>query len=161
MTLAYRCAAAGQEGLQMENIGKRWLLIVGAVFATILALVLAGRPDAIEGNRSLAAAASPEVNPCWVQIWEDENFQDDNDVIFGPGKWNNMRDLPGANKKDWGDEIDSLKTGPGVQRLTVWEDENFEDNSRSFGPNEIRENLRGAPDLGDTIDSMEIVCSAP
>src|SRR5690349_14461802 len=75
------------------------------------------------------AKSAPTATGCWVQIWEDENFQDDNDVIVGPGKWNNMRNLPGANKTDWGDEIDSLKTGPDVQKLTVWEDEDYKDNS--------------------------------
>ena len=95
---------------------------------------------------------------CWIQIWEDENFQDDNDIIVGPGRWNNMRNLPGANKNDWGDEIDSLKTGPNVASVRVWEDENFDDNSRTFGPNESVNNLCGSPDLGDTVDSLEIVC---
>ena len=89
---------------------------------------------------------------------EDENFQDDNDIIVGPGRWNNMRNLPGANKNDWGDEVDSLKTGPNVVTVRVWEDENFDDNSRTVGANESLNNLRGSPDLGDTIDSLEIVC---
>lgn len=41
-----------------------------------------------------------------------------------------MRNLPGANKSDWGDEIDSLKVGP-TATVTVWEDENFGDNSQN------------------------------
>jgi len=36
----------------------------------------------------------------WVHIWEDENFEDDSDLIFALGRWNNMRNLPGANKSD-------------------------------------------------------------
>lgn len=95
---------------------------------------------------------------CWVQIWEDENFQDDNDILVGPLERNNMRDLPGANKTDWGDEIDSLKTGPNVETLTVWEDEGYADNSRTFGPNESVNNLRGSPDMGDTVDSIKLTC---
>ena len=96
-------------------------------------------------------------NGCWIHIWEDENYEDDNDVIYGPGKWNNMRNLPGANKGDWGDEIDSLKIGPKAT-VTVWEDENFGDNSQTYGPNTEKTNLRGNPDMGDQIDSMEIKC---
>ena len=104
-----------------------------------------------------AGQSTKDTNPCWVQIWEDENFEDDNDVIFGPGRWNNMRNLPGANKGDWGDEIDSLKVGPAAT-VTVWEDENFGDNSQTYGPGTEKTNLRGNPDMGDTIDSMEIKC---
>jgi hypothetical protein len=58
--------------------------------------------------RATALEAKMTQQPCSVHIWEDENFEDDNDVIVGPGKWNNMRNLPGANKSDWGDEIDRL-----------------------------------------------------
>jgi hypothetical protein len=104
-----------------------------------------------------AGQSTKDNNPCWVHIWEDENFEDDNDVIFGPGRWNNMRNLPGANKSDWGDEIDSLKVGPAAT-VTVWEDENFGDNSQTYGPGAEKTNLRGNPDMGDTIDSMEIKC---
>ena len=106
------------------------------------------------------AAATPArnaENPCWVHIWEDENFEDNNDRIFGPGRWNNMRNLPGANKSDWGDQIDSLKVGPAAT-VTVWEDENFGDNSQTYGPGTDKTNLSGNPDMGDQIDSMEIKC---
>ena len=111
-----------------------------------------------------ATTASPVVssakaaNPCYVQIWEDENFGDNNDVISGPGKWSNMRGLPGANKSDWGDEIDSLRVGPRAT-VIVWEDEAFGDNSQTYGPGTEKTNLRGNPDMGDQIDSMEIRCS--
>jgi hypothetical protein len=112
------------------------------------------KPNAASSPQPLAAKAD---NPCYVHIWEDENYGDDNDVIYGPGKWNNMRNLPGANKGDWGDEIDSLKVGP-TATVTVWEDENFRDNSQTYGPGTEKTNLRGNPDMGDTIDSMEIRC---
>jgi hypothetical protein len=97
-------------------------------------------------------------NPCSVEIWEDENYTDNNDVIVGPGKWSNMRGLPGANKGDWGDEIDSLKVGSKAT-VKVWEDENFGDTSQTYGPGTEKTNLRGNPDMGDNIDSMEITCS--
>ena len=103
------------------------------------------------------APATNAQNPCWVHTWEDENYGDNNDVIHGPGRWNNMRNLPGANKSDWGDEIDSLKVGP-TATVTVWEDENFGDNSQTYGSGTEKTNLRGNPDMGDQIDSMEIKC---
>lgn len=96
---------------------------------------------------SIATSAARPDNPCFVHIWEDENFQDDNDIIYGPGRWNNMRGLPGANKGDWGDEIDSLKVGP-TASVTVFEDENFNDNSQAYGPGTEKTNLRGNPDMG-------------
>jgi hypothetical protein len=116
-------------------------------------------PSGPPATPSVAAAvpARNAENPCWVHIWEDENFEDNNDRIFGPGRWNNMRNLPGANKSDWGDEIDSLKVGPAAT-VTVWEDENFGDNSQTYGPGTEKTNLRGNPDMGDQIDSMEIKC---
>lgn len=116
-------------------------------------------PDVPPGSTTEPpVSAAPTDNGCWVQIWEDENFQDDNDIIRGPGRWNNMRNLPGANKTDWGDEIDSLKVGPRAT-VRVWEDENFGDNSATYGPGTEKTNLRGDPDLGDNIDSMEITCA--
>jgi hypothetical protein len=134
----------------MKN--KNMILTAAAAFALGSVTVISPRLNAKNHAR-----VKPIDNPCFVHVWEDENFQDDNDVIFGPGKWNNMRHLPGANKEDWGDEIDSLKVGP-TATVTVWEDEDFKDNSLTFGPGTEKTNLRGDPDMGDQIDSMEIKC---
>jgi hypothetical protein len=123
------------------------------LFIALLAVSLVG----LTVSSRKASGMKNVDDRCWVHIWEDENFQDDNDVISGPGRWNNMRNLPGANKSDWGDEIDSLKVGPGAT-VTVWEDEDFKDNSATYGPGTEKTNLRGDPDMGDTIDSMEIKC---
>jgi len=147
---------------------KFWFVAGSVLILSLLALSAcqpkppvtnANSPAAVPSNTpaSSPAAAARTGNPCWVHIWEDENFQDNNDVIYGPGKWNNMRGLPGANKGDWGDEIDSLKVGPGAT-VIVWEDENFGDNSQTYGPGTEKTNFRGDPDMGDQIDSMEIRC---
>jgi hypothetical protein len=96
-------------------------------------------------------------NGCWVHIYEDENFGDNNDIIRTPGRYGNMRNLPGAAKTDWGDEIDSIKVGPRAQ-FTGWEDENFGDNRIDVSSGTERNNLRGDPDMGDQIDSMELRC---
>jgi hypothetical protein len=136
--------------------------------ALLIAGGLACNPNAANTNTQSAtptvtstptttASAEKAVSRCYVQIFEDENYQDSSDVIYGPGRWNNMRGLPGANKGDWGDQIDSLKVGPGAT-VTVWEDENFSDNSQTYSPGTERTNLRGNPDMGDQIDSMEIKC---
>jgi hypothetical protein len=148
-------------------------ILVGAALAISLSGLLACQPTSPKANAPspsatatsqptatatpLSTTAAAADNPCYVHVWEDENFTDDNDVIYGPGRWNNMRNLPGANKGDWGDEIDSLKVGPRAT-VTVWEDENFGDNSQTYGPGTEKTNLRGNPDMGDTIDSLEIRC---
>jgi hypothetical protein len=105
-----------------------------------------------------ATTASAALAPCSVQIWEDENFEDDNDMINGPMESRDMKGMPGANKDDWGDEIDSLKVGSKAT-VTVWQDEDFKDTSTTFGPGTEKTNLRGNPNFGDDIDSMKITCA--
>jgi hypothetical protein len=109
-------------------------------------------------ERAAALAARMEQNPCSVQIWEDENFEDDNDLIVGPLESRDMKNIPGANKDDWGDEIDSLKVGSKAT-VTVWQDEDFKDTSATYGPGTEKTNLRGNPNFGDDIDSMKITCA--
>jgi hypothetical protein len=107
-------------------------------------------------SRSGGAQGYPQ-DGCWVQIFEDENYQDSSDIVAGPGSWTNLRKLPGASKEDWGDEIDSVKVGPHAT-LELWEDEDFNDNHVVFGPGTEKTNLRGDPDMGDQADSMRITC---
>jgi hypothetical protein len=38
--------------------------------------------------------------------YEDAKFGDNNDLIAGPGRWNNGRSLRGTSRQDWGDQID-------------------------------------------------------
>lgn len=149
-----------------SNLSLFGWIVLTLSLASLLACQPSGsntktQPGATQGasptSSTNTTSATRTDNPCYVHIWEDENFQDNNDVIYGPGKWNNMRGLPGANKGDWGDEIDSLKVGPAAT-VIVWEDENFGDNSQTYGPGTEKTNLRGDPDMGDTIDSMEIKC---
>lgn len=110
-----------------------------------------------EISQTSTETTASRVDGCFVQIWEDENYEDSTDIIHGPGRWNNMRGLPGANKSDWGDQIDSLKVGP-IATVKACEDEGFEDNCQTYGPRTEKTNLRGNPDMGDQIDSMEITC---
>ena len=118
------------------------------------------------GSAAVTNCASPRTEDpapistgeCWVELWEDENYQGDNDRITQAGRYPNMRNLPGANTTDWGDEIDSIKLGSGTT-VKLWEDEEYKDNSITIGPGGERTNLRGSPDMGDTVDAMEITCS--
>ena len=94
---------------------------------------------------------------CWVQIYEDTNFNDNSLFLHGPAEHANMRDLPDSNGKNWGDQVGSLRTGPKCW-IIAYADENFEDTSVVIGPDS------SVPDLGDMedeIDSIKILDHAP
>ncbi len=93
---------------------------------------------------------------CWVEIYEDEHFSraDSWDVIHGPGRWSDLRRLPGAYKRDWGDRIDSLVVGPHA-RVILWKDRDFEDDFRMFGPGDRVPELDDL-DFEDEAESMKI-----
>lgn len=100
-------------------------------------------------NRKELFMATPG---CWVDIFEDEDFQDSTLRVEGPSEHRNLKELPNSAGKDWGDQIDSLITGPNCW-LTVYEDENFGDRSVKYGPNSRVGNLGN---MGDNIDSMRL-----
>lgn len=81
------------------------------------------------------------MNPCSVEIWEDENFQDNTDVIVGPLESTSMKDLPGADKRDWSDEIDSLRVGPKAT-VTVWQDPEYREAYQQHGKAESSRQAR-------------------
>lgn len=105
------------------------------------------------------AGAKPDCGNCWVRVFDDKNFDatDDNHMICGPGKWPNLRNLPGAAKVNWGDEIESLKVGAGAT-VIVWVGEQFTGMSQTFGPGTEHPNLKQIVGLGDQISSLEIRC---
>src|SRR5690242_11884849 len=94
---------------------------------------------------------------CWVQVWEDTNFNDNTLILHGPAAYNNMRDLPSSDGKDWGDQIGSLRTGPRTW-VIAYADENFEDTSIVIGPDS---QLNDLGDMEDEIDSIKILDHAP
>jgi hypothetical protein len=111
------------------------------------------------GQQPTQAGAKPDCGGCWVQIFDDKNFDatDDNHMICGPGKWPNLRNLPGAVKINWSDEIESLKIGPNAT-VIVWIGEQYTGMSQTFGPGTENANLKLIASLGDNISSIEIKC---
>lgn len=105
------------------------------------------------------AAVSPGCGDCWVHVFDDKTLKvtDDNHIICGPGKWANLRNLPGAVKLNWSDEIESFKVGPSAT-VIVWVGEQFSGISQTFGPGTEKLTLKGSPDLSDQISSIEIRC---
>lgn len=75
----------------------------------------------------------PPVEPesdCYVQLFDGDNFKDDNITIDGPGEFSTLENLSGANK-DWNDEADSFKAGKNTT-ITFWTKTNFEGDSITF-----------------------------
>lgn len=74
---------------------------------------------------------------CYVQLYDGDNFKDDNIVVDQPGEYKNLKNLPGANGKDWTDEADSLRVGKGT-KLTAWHEENFKGESKTYDPGDYK-----------------------
>lgn len=90
-------------------------------------------------------------NPCSVHLWDGKNFTDSNIVINGAGRYSNLRDLPGANGKDWSDEADSLKVGSAAT-VKVYNEENFQGNVEIYNPGTQHSKVSEEP------SSLEISC---
>lgn len=111
-------------------------------------------------NQPAAPVGTANCGDCWVHVFDDKNFDvtDDNHMICGPGKWASLRNLSGAVKVIWGDEIESLKTGPKAT-VIVWGDENFAGITQTYGPGSAIPSLKAStPGLSDNISSIEIRC---
>lgn len=139
----------------MRNRRTMFLAAAAAVMMSLTTLTTyrlnaqaadARTPDAVQQAKTPAAD-----KPCYVQLFDDDNFTDDNDIIYGPGKFTNLRNLPGASETDWGGEADSLKVGPAAT-VKVYASKNFKGKSRTFNPG------TEVPNLDDEFESMEITC---
>lgn len=68
-----------------------------------------------------------DCGDCWVEVFEHDGYGGAHDKICGPLDANSMRNLPGASRANWGDQIGSIKVGSKAT-VMIWEDENYEDN---------------------------------
>lgn len=127
----------------MKNRYRAYLGLVAMVLS--LAALTAQTSTAAENKVARAD------NPCWVHLWDGGNFKDDNDIIYGPGRWGSLRNLSGASRANWGDEADSLKVGPKAT-VRVWNDADFKGTVFTYGPGTEQ------ADLDEEPESLEIVC---
>lgn len=83
-----------------------------------------------EGNDDEGASA----DDCFIHFFDGEDFDetDDNFKLTEPGEYENLGDLPGADK-DWTDEADSFKIGDSAS-VTIFTEENFEGESQDLDP---------------------------
>jgi hypothetical protein len=119
-----------------------------------------GTPTTANANLQAAPGATGDCADCWVHVFDDKNYDvtDDNHKICGPGKWPNLRNLIGAAKISWGDEIESFKLGPRAT-VIVWSNENYTGESVTFNPGSTIPSLKASnPTLSDNISSIEIRC---
>lgn len=129
-----------------------------AVVLTVLSLAAAGAAkDKPHRYGAADSSSSPAIcdSPCWVWIYSEPNFQGENDVLCGPFKRGELRQMPSADNKDWASNIGSMRVGPRAT-LRVWEDENFE------GPSFFVEASVAIPNLEaanrEQVESMELFC---
>ncbi len=107
-----------------------------------LAAITAGAtpPDGVGGGRK-----------CYLQLFDGDSFQGDpDDTVYGPGRFANLRNLPGTRESDWGGEVDSLRVGSAAT-VQVWAQENFGGAPQTYGPGTEQTNA-------EEFYSMEIAC---
>jgi hypothetical protein len=111
-------------------------------------------------NQPAPPAGTANCGDCWVHVFDDKDFDatDDNHMICGPGKWPNLRNLTGAAKINWDNEIESLKVGPKAT-VIIWAEENYTGATQTFGPGTTIPSLKtNTPNLSDNASSIEIKC---
>ena len=91
---------------------------------------------------------------CWVTFYEHKGFTRGRITFRGPLNVPRMDVYRLDNGKRAGDEIDSLVTGPNAW-LEVYEDENYTDTVRKYGPNREVSDL-DQEGIGDNIDSFRM-----
>ncbi|MFT3745788.1 MAG: beta/gamma crystallin domain-containing protein [Pyrinomonadaceae bacterium] len=98
-----------------------------------------------------AVTADPPSSDCWVTFYESQDYRDKSVTLYGPVEYRNLKNLPGGGGIDWGDQFDSLRTGPNAW-VTIYNDENFEDDRYTYGPGSSQRQLPS----GDDVDSLRI-----
>ncbi len=138
---------------------KNYRLISPGLAATILSLPImtACQPNTLTTSTTntsgtvLVQNTTKADNPCSVHLWDGKNFTDSDITINGAGRYSNLRTLPGANNKDWGDEADSLKVGSAAT-VKAYKEENFKGSSVTYNPGTQH------PKVSEEPSSLEIVC---
>lgn len=67
---------------------------------------------------------------CSVQLFDGDNFTDDNITVKGPGEFPSLENLPGSSK-NWNDEADSFKASSQAI-ITLWTETEFRGDSITY-----------------------------
>ena len=95
---------------------------------------------------------------CWIEIFEDDNFdQDDPHVVLqGPKEYATLKNVAG---KDWSNDIESVIVGSNAT-VRAYEDKDFKGTEVAFAPGQRVPNL-GKLDMANDIESLKIACGRP
>jgi hypothetical protein len=93
---------------------------------------------------------------CWVEIYEDDNFdQDDPHVILeGPQEFATLKNLGG---RDWTDDIESIIVGPGAT-VKAYSKRDFQGTEVTFTPNQRVAKLSKL-NMSNEIESLRVTCA--
>lgn len=131
-------------------------LAVAASLVTFSAVALADDPSV--DVRTLGVDGTSQAycnNPCWVWVYNEPNFQGENDILCGPFKRGDLKNLPGAHRENWSDDIGSIRVGSRAT-LRVWEDDGFQGASYFLDAGMAIRDLEDADQ--DEIESLELIC---
>lgn len=109
------------------KMSKNIMNVVVFFFSTFLMMGCGNDDDADQGKDS---SKEPD-GAYWVQLFDGDNFTDDNIIIDEEGEYADLSDLPGSDGKDWTDEADSFKVGDSTT-VVAWTKRNFEGDSKVY-----------------------------
>jgi hypothetical protein len=148
--------------LLKEKIMKRYRMILTLFFGLLVFQLAVQAADTRTVDTAVSASmkmvnvvqssSTKSTNAsCYIHFFYSDNFKDTNHIVYGPGKWSNLQNLPGAGGVDWEGEIGSFKIGP-TATVRIWEDKNFHGNSQILGPGTEIANF------DDALASIKITC---
>jgi hypothetical protein len=125
-----------------------WLLTLGML---TLGAGLAQADAVRQGN----AAQQLMEKTCWIDVFEDTKYDNDDPHIRipGPTQLSNLKDLQGRN---WNNEIESVIVGPGAT-VHAYSDKDFKGTELAFTPGQRVPDLAKL-DMSDDIESMKVAC---
>lgn len=103
---------------------------------------------------TVTTVAFAESTGCWAKIHDGEDFSGRTLTLMGDQSLPNLEFGVG---EDWEGDIDSVEVGPNA-KLTLYDDANFADDPRNFGPNARIGDLHKAM-FDEGIESLRLACT--
>lgn len=94
----------------------------------------AGGPSSGAASTGDSTDTAANGSACSVHLFDSDDFDesDTNFLLTEPGKYETLKDLPGATQ-DWTDEADSIKVGSAAH-VTIWSEPDFGGTSQQLEP---------------------------